>query len=70
MNQPLRPYALVALAAMIVGLLENVFFGADHGGIKHDIAVGFFLLLIIGAVALIAIGVVAITRRVRSSRIS
>jgi hypothetical protein len=67
MNRPLRPYVLIALAAIVIGILENAFFGADHGGLKHHVSVGFFFLTVAGVLALIALGVVALVRRVRSS---
>jgi hypothetical protein len=62
----LRPYALLALAIVIVGIAENAFFGADHGGVRHDISVGFFLLTVVAVVALVGLGAVALTRRIRS----
>jgi hypothetical protein len=67
MNRPLRPYLLIAIAAIVIGILENVFFGADHGGLKHHVSVGFFFLTVAGVLGVVAVGVVALTRRVRSS---
>jgi hypothetical protein len=63
----LRPYVLLAAAAVVIGILENVFFGADSGGAKHDISVGFFLLAVLGLVALVVLGVVAVVRRARTT---
>ena len=70
MNRPLRPYAFIALAAIVIGILENTFFGADHGGAKHDISVAFFFVSVIGVVGLIALGVVAVVRRTQTSKAS
>ncbi len=66
MNRPLRPYVLIAVAAVVIGILENAFFGADHGGLKHHVSVGFFFLAVAGILALVALAVVALVRRVRS----
>ncbi len=66
MNRPLRPYVLIAVAAVVIGILENAFFGADHGGVKHHVSVGFFFLAVAGILALVALAVVALVRRVRS----
>jgi uncharacterized membrane protein len=63
----LRPLALVATALVVVGILENLFFGADSGGAKHYISVGFFFLTLLGIVALVALGIVAVVRRVRTT---
>ena len=63
----LRPYAIGAAALVVIGILENAFFGADSGGAKHDISVGFFFLSVLGLVALVVIGVLAVVRRVRST---
>ncbi len=70
MKRPLRPYALIALATVVVGTLENVFFGEDEGGLKHQISLGFFFLTVAGVLALIALVVVALVRRFRSSAAS
>ncbi|WP_375478623.1 hypothetical protein [uncultured Jatrophihabitans sp.] len=70
MDRSIRPYALLALAAVVIGILENVFFGADHGGAKHDVSVAFFLLAVVGGVALVALGVLALARRVRGANVS
>lgn len=70
MKRSLRPAALIAMATVIIGILENVFFGADHGGAKHAISVGFFLLTLVGAATLLVIGVLALARRVLESRTS
>lgn len=67
MKRPLLPLFLIALAVVIIGILENVFFGDDHGGLKHQISVGFFLLTVAGVLALVALAVLALTRRVRAS---
>ncbi|WP_375503805.1 hypothetical protein [uncultured Jatrophihabitans sp.] len=68
MNRSLRTYALLALAAVVVGGLENAFFGADHGGAKHHISVGFFFLAVAGLLGLVAVGVAYLVRRVQTSR--
>lgn len=70
MKRPLRPYALSAVAAVIIGILENVLFGADHGEPKHDISVGFFFLLVAGVLTLVALAIVALVRRLNSSSAS
>lgn len=70
MKRPLRPYAVIALAAVLVGILENVFFGVDHGGLKHHISVGFFFLAVAGVLTLLALTVVALARRHHSSTAS
>lgn len=66
MPQSLRPYVLIALAAAIIGSLENAFFGADKGGAKHYISVGFFFLIVAAVVALIGLGALALTRHLRA----
>lgn len=67
MNRPLRPYVLIAICAVVIGILENVFFGADHGGLKHNVSVAFFFLTVAGVLALVALAIVALVRRIRSS---
>ncbi len=67
MNRPIRPYALIALAAVVIGVLENLLFGADHGGLKHQLSVGFFFLAVAGVLALVALAAVVLVRRIRSS---
>ncbi len=67
MKRPLFPYTLTAVAAVIIGILENVFFGADEGGLKHQLSVGFFFLTVAGVLVLIALAVVALVRRIRAS---
>ena len=62
----LRPYALIALAAAVIGIAENALFGADKGGLRHHLSVVFFLLTVVAVVALIAIGAVAVARRLRA----
>ena len=60
----LRPYALIALAAVVLGIVENSLFGSDKAGTTaHDVSVGFFFLAVVGIVALVALGVVALIRR-------
>lgn len=66
MPQSLRPYVLIALAAAIVGIVENALFGADTAGTKHSISVGFFFLTVIAVVALVGLGAVALTRRLHA----
>ena len=51
----------------MIGFLENMFFGADHGGFKHHLSVGFFFLAVLGLLGLVAIGVLTLVRRVRST---
>ena len=70
MNRPLTPYALGALAAVVVGVLENLLFGSDSPGTRQTVSVGFFFLFVVGAVALLAVGVVAVVRRVCASEAS
>jgi len=54
----------------LIGILENVFFGADQGGLKQHISVGFFFLTVAGVLALVALAVVALVRRLHSSAAS
>ena len=63
----LRPLALVAAALVVIGILENAFFGADSGGAKHHISVGFFFLAVLGIVALVVLGILALVRRIRTT---
>ena len=70
MNRPLRPYVLIALAAVVIGILENVFFGADHGGLKHHVSVGFFFLAVAGVLTVIALAILGLVRRVRSPAVT
>lgn len=65
MHRPLRPFALASTAAVLIGIIENVFFGRDTPGTAHNISVGFFFLIVAGVVALLVTGAVALTRRVR-----
>lgn len=70
MHRSLTPYALVAAIAVLAGVLENSFFGSDTGGTRHVVSVCFFLLAVVGAVGLLAVGGVAAVRRVRASSAS
>lgn len=64
----LRLYAVIAFVAAVVGVAENALFGADKGGLRHHVSVAFFLLTVVAVVALIGIGAVSLTRRLRRSR--
>ena len=62
----LRLYALIALAAAVIGIGENALFGSDRTGtLKHAVSVGFFLLAVVAVLALITLGVIALSRRMR-----
>lgn len=63
----LRLLALVGAAALVVGFLENTFFGADSGGAKHYVSVGFFFLALLGLAMLAVAGIAAVVRRIRSA---
>jgi hypothetical protein len=67
MNSPTRRAALVAVAVVIVGIAENVLFGQDTPGTRHDISVVFFLAALAGLLALAVIGALALTRRRRNA---
>jgi hypothetical protein len=67
MNRTLRPYAMIAVAAIIVGIIENALFGSDKAGTKHDISVAFFFLTVLSALALITIVALSLVGRARSS---
>lgn len=63
----LRPYAFIALAAAVLGIAENVLFGSDTTGtLRQQVSVGFFFLAVVGVVAMIALGALALTRRLRA----
>ena len=66
----LRPYAIIAFIAAVLGVAENALFGADKGGLRHHVSVGFFLLTVVAVVALIVIGAVALGRRLRSGQVA
>jgi uncharacterized membrane protein len=66
-NRPLRTYAAVAAAILVLGILENAFFGADSGGAKHQISVAFFFASVLALVALVALAVVGLVRRSRTA---
>lgn len=70
MTRSLRPYALLALAAVVLGVLENALFGSDGSSTQHAVSVAFFFLAVIGAVALLVVGGVAAVRQVRSAQAS
>jgi hypothetical protein len=63
----LRTYALLALVAVVVGVLENVLFGADAPGTRQQVSVGFFFLAVAGIAGLVVVGIFAAVRRVRAS---
>jgi hypothetical protein len=65
MHRSLRPYTIGALAAVLVGMFENILFGRDTPGTAHDISILFFFVFAAGLLGLIACGVTALTRRVR-----
>lgn len=67
MDRSLRPYALIALAAVVVGVLENTLFGADSGGFRHQLSVFFFFLAVAGILALVVLAILALVRRTRTS---
>lgn len=55
----------IALAVLVVGVLENVLFGSDAPGTAHDISIAFFLAQLIAAVALLVMLVLAVAGRMR-----
>jgi uncharacterized membrane protein len=67
MNRPLRTYAYVAAAVLVIGILENAFFGADSGGARHYISVGFFFATVLALVALVVLAVIGLVRRSRTA---
>ena len=67
MNRPLRTYAYLAAAVLVVGILENALFGADFGGARHHISVAFFFASVLALVALVALAVVGLVRRSRTA---
>ena len=70
MTRSLRPYALLALVAVVLGVVENTVFGSDGAGTRHTVSVAFFFLAVVGVVALLVVGGVAVARRVRASEAS
>ena len=67
MNRPLRTYAYLAAAVLVVGILENALFGADSGGARHHISVAFFFASVLALVALVVLAVVGLVRRSRTA---
>ena len=63
MHRSLRPYVLAAVAAVVIGVLQNLFFGSDAPGTQHQVSVAFFFLAVEGVLALVALTVVALVRR-------
>ena len=68
MPRTLRPYALTALAVVVISVAENVFFGRDTPGTAHDVSIIFFFLFLAGLVVLLATGGVAVARKLRPAR--
>jgi hypothetical protein len=64
-QRSVRPYVFAALAAVVLGVTENVLFGRDTPGTAHDVSTAFFLLFLAGVLALAATGIVAVSRSVR-----
>ncbi|MDQ6727291.1 MAG: hypothetical protein M3066_14155 [Actinomycetota bacterium] len=65
MTRSLRPFILTAVAAVLVGMFENILFGRDTPGTAHDVSILFFFLFAAGVCGLLTTGVTALIRRVR-----
>ena len=65
--RPLRLYAALAAAVLLVGVLENALFGRDNPGTAHDVSIGFFLASVLALAVLVALAVLALVRRVRTT---
>ncbi len=62
MRRSLRPYTLASLAALLVGMFENILFGRDTPGTAHDVSIAFFFVFVAGLLGLCACGTAALVR--------
>lgn len=64
----MRTRIIICVGLILAWILENIAFGEDQPGTKHDISLAFFFIGALGMLGLLGLLALHLTRRLRSPK--